>query len=198
MKLIVGLGNPGRKYEITRHNIGFLFIDYLVDEWRATSLPNKYKADLYSANIGSEKILLMKPQTYMNLSGESVGPAFGFYKCTPEDLIVIHDELDIKNLNFKIRLGGGTAGHNGLKSVNANVGAKNQNYHRIRMGIGRPEHQLDPNIRQMAPVDYVLSAFSQDELDEYFKNFLDIKKAIELIIRGKTTDALNRYNRKEK
>ncbi|MBL7716405.1 MAG: aminoacyl-tRNA hydrolase [Bdellovibrionales bacterium] len=191
MKLIVGLGNPGQKYETTRHNVGFLIIDQLVDEWKATGPTTKNQAEVWSATIAGEKALLIKPQTFMNLSGRSVGPFFQFHKCEPGDLIVIYDELDLKPSSYRLKTGGGTGGHNGLKSIDEALGSANNGYHRIRMGIGHPRAL---NLK-MEPADYVLGRFSDDELAGVAQNALDVRKAIELIVAGDMKQAMNLYNR---
>jgi len=171
-KIIVGLGNPGPKYETTRHNIGFLALDHLVHFFKASGPIKKNEAELYEASFAGEKIFLIKPQTYMNLSGKSVGPLFHFHKCAPEDLIVIHDDVDLKPLSIRIKTGGGTGGHNGLKSLDEHLGNKNNNYHRIRLGIGRSD--------QLPVEKYVLQMFSDEELKNLPNAFEKTQKAIEL------------------
>ena len=116
MKLIVGLGNPGLKYETTRHNIGFLCVDYLVDEWRAQGPTIKNQAEVFQATIDGEQILLIKPQTFMNLSGRSVAPFVQFYKLEAKDVIVIHDELDFDPLEIRFKTGGSPLRRAGLPS----------------------------------------------------------------------------------
>src|SRR5262245_51476895 len=103
MKLIVGLGNPGPKYETTRHNAGFLLVDRLVERWKAQGPTDKFKGELYRAEFAGEQVLLLKPQTYMNLSGESVGPCAGFHKVAPEDIIVVHDEVDLPSMALRLK-----------------------------------------------------------------------------------------------
>lgn len=119
MKIVVGLGNPGPKYETTRHNAGFLAVDFLVDEWKAspTSPGATNEGDFWHTTVRGEKVLLVKPDTFMNLSGQCVGPLFKFYKCVPGDLIVIHDDLDLKVNALRIKTGGGTGGHHGLRDL---------------------------------------------------------------------------------
>ena len=135
MKLIAGLGNPGPKYDGTRHNIGFMAVDAIADRqgfqpWRA-----KFQGQVAEGRLGSEKVLLLKPETYMNLSGQSVGEAMRFYKLGPEDVIVFQDELDLAPGKVKLKTGGGHAGHNGLRSIDAHVGP---DFTRVRLGIGHP------------------------------------------------------------
>src|SRR4051812_44310751 len=113
MKIIAGLGNPGPKYETTRHNAGFLAIDRLVDDWKATGPSYNYQGQIWQASVGGEKVILVKPETYMNSSGECIGPLMKFYKCEPTDLVVIYDDLDLKPLQLRMKIGGSAGGHNG-------------------------------------------------------------------------------------
>lgn len=135
MLLLVGLGNPGPKYEKNRHNIGFMAVDEIVRRhsfgaWRA-----RFQALTAEGSIGGQKVLAIKPVTYMNESGRAVGEALRFYKLEPSDAIVIYDELDLKPGKIRVRQGGGLAGHNGLRSINAHVG---NDFRRVRVGIGHP------------------------------------------------------------
>src|SRR5687768_5190701 len=123
MKLVVALGNPGPKYETTRHNAGWLALDYLIDEWKATGPVSQNEGEVWQASVGGEKVLCVKPQTYMNVSGKCVAPIFKFYKLQPEDLVVLHDEVDLKSMQLRLKTGGGTGGHNGIKSLDAHLGA---------------------------------------------------------------------------
>ena len=165
MKLIVGLGNPGKEYEKNRHNIGFLVIDYLVNKFNASKISSKFKGELYKAG----DYLFLKPLTFMNLSGESVRAVKDFYKIDNDDIIVIHDDIDLSVGALKFKKGGSSGGHNGLKSIDKHIG---NDYWRIRVGVGRPE-------RKEQVVSYVLSDFKDDELECIEKNFENIKKAIE-------------------
>lgn len=133
--LIAGLGNPGREYARHRHNIGFMAVDALAEKYGSGSWKNVFQSQIHSATINGVNVLLQKPQTYMNLSGEAVGAAMRFYKIALENIIVLHDELDIPFLNVRIKQGGGNGGHNGLKSIDQHCGA---NYWRMRLGIGHP------------------------------------------------------------
>lgn len=135
MLIIAGLGNPGSQYAGNRHNIGFMAVDAI---HRAGSFPpwsKKFRSEISEGTVGFEKVLLMKPQTYMNLSGEAVGEAMRFYKLAPKDLLVIHDELDLPAGRVRMKVGGGHGGHNGLKSLDAHCG---KDYRRLRLGIGHP------------------------------------------------------------
>ena len=156
MFLVVGLGNPGPEYALTRHNIGFMAVDVLADAGRFTS---KFHGETYARTIEDEKVILLKPMTYMNLSGKSVQAAMAFYKIPPENVIVLHDELDLPLGKIRIKQGGGANGHNGLKDIDQMVGA---NYWRIRLGIGHPGMKEQVH-------GHVLSRFSNDEQDEVVK-----------------------------
>lgn len=199
MKIVVGLGNPGAKYETTRHNVGFLAIDRLVERWQATGPVSKYQADVYSAKVDGEPVLLIKPKTFMNLSGRSVGPAFGFYQCKPEDLIVIHDELDLPPGVLRLKTGGGTGGHNGLKSIDECIGKNNNGYHRVRVGIGHPSRlEGKPELARMSPADFVLQIFSDQELQELDPLLDDLVDATESILRGQIREAMTKHHRPKK
>jgi peptidyl-tRNA hydrolase, PTH1 family len=150
VKLVVGLGNPGDAYARTRHNVGWQVADRLAGLLGASYSVKKFAAQLAEARSGGERIWIMKPQTFMNHSGESVGPALKFWKMGPEDLVVVHDDLELDPLRVQLKVGGGHGGHNGLKSVNAHVGTPD--YARLRVGVGRPPAQVDP-------ADYVLGRF---------------------------------------
>jgi PTH1 family peptidyl-tRNA hydrolase len=190
MKLVVGLGNPGPKYETTRHNAGFLAIDHLVDAWRATGPADVHEGETWQATVGGEKVILLKPLTYMNNSGRTVAPLFKFYKLKPEDLIVIHDDLDIKTNVLRLKTGGGTGGHNGLKSIDAHLGAGQLNYHRVRIGIGRP---APGNPIQV--VDWVLQQYTDEELRGLEQLLPKLQQAVERMIKGDVSGAMSEFNR---
>jgi peptidyl-tRNA hydrolase, PTH1 family len=135
MIILAGLGNPGAQYAGNRHNIGFMAIDAIHRKHPFGPWSKKFKALISDGEIGGEKVLLMKPQTFMNLSGEAVGEAMRFYKLTPDDIIAIHDELDLPAGKLRLKKGGGHGGHNGLKSIDAHCG---RDYRRLRLGIGHP------------------------------------------------------------
>lgn len=200
MKIIAGLGNPGPKYETTRHNVGFLAVDRLVEEWKATGPADSFRADVYQATVDGEKILLVKPMTFMNVSGESLGPMMKFYKCAPEDLIVIHDDLDLKPLTLKLKTGGGTGGHNGLKSLDASLGGQS-GYHRVRIGIGHPRGLVDESAQGKHArdvVDYVLQMFTDEELRKLDLLMDDGVRAIRMLVAGQTRQAMNEFNSNKK
>jgi len=191
MKLVVGLGNPGPKYELTRHNVGFLAVDRLVDRWKADGPQTRNQAEVFSTRVGGEQVLLVKPQTFMNLSGRSVAPIATFYKVEPSDIIVIHDELDLAPMSFRVKVGGGAGGHNGLRSLDECLGAGKTGYVRIRMGIGQP---LLPSGKRVSAEKHVLEAFTDDELKFLDPVLDDVADAVEMILRGELTRAMNRFN----
>ena len=138
MKLFVGLGNPGAKYAANRHNIGFMALDRIAADHGFGPWKSAFKAQVAEGRLGSRKVLLLKPQTFMNLSGEAVQAAAAFYKIPPEDITVFHDELDLAPGKMRLKQGGGHAGHNGLRSIHAHLG---EAYGRVRLGIGHPGHK---------------------------------------------------------
>lgn len=135
MLIFAGLGNPGTRYARNRHNIGFMAVEAIARACRAAPWRVRFQGQASEATIGTEKVLLLKPQTYMNESGRAIGEAARFYKVAPADVIVFHDELDLAPAKLRIKLGGGNAGHNGLRSTTAAIGNE---YRRVRMGIGHP------------------------------------------------------------
>ncbi|UTW54977.1 aminoacyl-tRNA hydrolase [Kordiimonas sp. SCSIO 12610] len=138
MLLFVGLGNPGSKYERNRHNIGFMAVDDIVHRHNFSAGQKKWQAITFEGRIGNEKIIALQPQTFMNNSGQSVGEAMRFFKLSPGDVFVFYDELDLAFGKIKAKIGGGAAGHNGIRSITSHIGA---DYNRIRMGIGHPGHK---------------------------------------------------------
>ncbi len=138
MKLFVGLGNPGAGYAGNRHNIGFMAVETLSSTYGFGPWKQAFQGDVSAGTIGLEKIVLLKPSTFMNESGRSVGEAMRFYKLTPADVVVFYDELDLEPNKVRVRLGGGTGGHNGIRSIDAHIGAE---FWRVRLGIGHPGHK---------------------------------------------------------
>lgn len=136
MLLIAGLGNPGSRYAGNRHNIGFMALDEIVRGPSFSPWSKKFSAEIAEGQVGTEKVLLLKPQTFMNESGRSVGEAARFFKIDPADIVVIHDELDLAPGKLRVKTGGGNGGHNGLRSIDAHLGTKD--YRRVRLGIGHP------------------------------------------------------------
>lgn len=157
MKLIVGLGNPGREYELTRHNIGFMAIDELAKRWNISLNEQKFKGLFGAGFVNGEKVILLKPLTYMNLSGESIRPLMDYYKIDVEDFVVLYDDLDIPVGKLRLRMKGSAGGHNGVKSTISHLGT--QEFQRIRMGIDRPKNG-------MKVVDYVLGRFTSEEIPD--------------------------------
>ena len=151
--LIAGLGNPGAEYENTRHNIGFNIIDAIAEHFNFPQFTAKFSALVSNKIIGANKITLIKPQTYMNLSGDALAKAIHFYKIPVEDLIVIHDDLDLALAKVKMKIAGGSGGHNGVKSIDQHLG---QDYYRVRIGIGKPDHHNNVS-------NFVLNKFSKEE-----------------------------------
>lgn len=155
MKLIVGLGNPGQQYERTRHNVGFRVVDKLAEKWSLKWSERRARAMLASGTVGSEKIVLAKPLTYMNLSGESVGELAHWYKVLPEDILIIYDELDLPTGKVRLRAKGSAAGHNGMRDIIDKL--HTSDFPRLRVGIGHPKNT------RMEGRDHVLSAANGDE-----------------------------------
>lgn len=167
MFLIVGLGNPGAEYAETRHNVGFMAADAVQSAFGFSAYREKFDGLIAEGRIAGEKVYLLKPQTYMNLSGNSVVKAAGFYKILPQNVVVIHDDMDLPVGKIKAKLGGGSGGHNGLKSIDAAI---TPNYNRIRLGVGHPQGGGE------AVVSHVLSRFSK--ADRAF-----IEQDIEIVVK---------------
>jgi len=183
--LIVGLGNPGREYRNTRHNIGFLAIDALAKSLNVTLGKVQSKALVGQGKIGSNKVILVKPQTYMNLSGQAVSGLLNFYKISAENLIVIHDDIDLPFGTIRIRPGGGSAGQRGVKSIIEKVGT--QEFARMRLGVGRPPGQMEA-------AAYVLQPFTKED-EEFLVNFLaKAAEAANEFVNNGLNAAMNKYN----
>lgn len=166
MKLIVGLGNPGAKYAGHRHNIGFMALDRIASDHGFAAWKGKHQGSLSEGRFGADRAVLLKPETYMNNSGQSVQAAMRFYKLDPADVVVLHDEIDLAPGKVKYKVGGGHAGHNGLRSIHAHIGP---NYARVRLGVGHPGH------KDRVP-GYVLHDFAkadQDWLDDVLRGVSD-------------------------
>ncbi|MDR2074670.1 MAG: aminoacyl-tRNA hydrolase [Holosporales bacterium] len=172
MILIVGLGNPGLRYSNTRHNMGFMCIDAVAHHFGFPEFMEKHSSLIATRILNNEKIILQKPQTFMNLSGIAVQQLISFYRIPTESVFVIHDDIDLKSLNIKIKFAGRDGGHNGIRNIDAAVG---KNYWRIRIGIGRPVEKIEIN-------DYVVSKFFTDELHEFHQLFQKIAENIEDLI----------------
>ncbi len=166
MKLIVGLGNPGAKYAGNRHNIGFMAVERIAADHGFGPWKAKFQGQLAEGRLGGERVLLLKPETFMNNSGQSVGAAMRFYKLAPDDVVVLHDELDLAPGKVRVKRGGGHAGHNGLRSIHAHIG---ETYDRVRLGIGHPG-------RKDLVSGYVLRDFPRadaDWLDDLLRGLSD-------------------------
>ncbi|PTW51227.1 aminoacyl-tRNA hydrolase [Rhodovulum kholense] len=166
MRLFVGLGNPGAQYAGNRHNIGFMAVDRIAEDHHFSPWRAKFKGQTAEGRLGPEKVVLLKPETYMNLSGDAVQAAVQFYKLTPADVTVFHDELDLAPGKCRLKSGGGHAGHNGLRSIHQHLGP---DYERVRLGIGHPGHKDRVS-------GYVLSDFAKadrDWLDDLLRGISD-------------------------
>lgn len=183
MKLIVGLGNPGLEYAQTRHNVGFMALDLLAKELKVSFNKNKYKALIADAQVNGTKILLVKPQAYMNLSGDAVGMLARWHKVLPEDIVVVYDDMDLPLGKLRIRPQGGHGGHNGMKSIIANLGSNT--FARIRIGIGHGEFNS---------VNHVLGKFSLEEAKEIEITLDKSVQAIKTIIVENINAAMNKFN----
>jgi PTH1 family peptidyl-tRNA hydrolase len=187
LKLVVGLGNPGEGYARTRHNVGFLVAERLARALGAEWTVRKFASELAEARAGQEKVWIMKPQTYMNRSGEAVGPALRFWKLGLEDLVVVHDEIELEPFRIQLKVGGGDSGHNGVKSVNAHAGGRD--YLRVRIGVGRPPPAMDP-------ADYVLGRWKKAEEAEVDACVDRAADAARLCVELGTAKAMNQVNRR--
>lgn len=185
MFLIVGLGNPGREYEHTRHNIGFMVADELARRWKAPGWREKFGGELTQL----KDFVVLKPQEFMNVSGQAVQRIQAFYKIEPKDTIVMHDEIDLPFGKLKIKVGGGHGGHNGLRSIIANTGDA---FTRIRCGVGKPEGGKE------RVTGHVLGGFSKAEQTELPFMIGGAADAVELILGKGTTIAMNRVNADQK
>jgi len=175
MQLLVGLGNPRLRYVRNRHNIGFMAVDAIARRHRSPAFRNRFKGELAETPIGSERVMLFKPQNFMNASGEAVGEVARFYKISVHDIIVIHDEIDLRPGKLRVKRGGGSAGHNGLRSIDAIVGP---DYWRVRVGVGHP------GVKELVQ-PYVLQNFPREEVDEWVDPLLDaIAETIPLFLLG--------------
>ena len=188
MKMIAGLGNPGSEYARTKHNVGFMFLDALAEKLGADNWKTKYDALVAEARIGTEKVLLVKPLTYMNESGRAVGPLMSWYKLAPEDLIVVHDDMDIPAGTIRIRRKGSAGGHNGMKSILYHVG--DENFPRLRIGIGRP-------LPGWTGVKHVLAPFSEEDAPKIREAIAYLLPALECVVTDGVDLAMNRYNPKK-
>ena len=185
--IIVGLGNPGAEYEKTRHNAGFMAIDYAAKLLGTEIKRAKFHSLVAEANMGNARVLLMKPETYMNNSGVAIAEAAAFYKIATENIIVLHDEISFDVGAFRIRRKGSAGGHNGLKSIIEHLGS--DNFPRIKIGVGkkpRPDYDL---------VSWVLGKFPESDVQILESRFPDINSAVLLMLDGKIDDAMCKYSK---
>lgn len=189
MWLIVGLGNPGDKHKGNRHNIGFMAIDALAQEYSIGPFKSKFQGEFAEGRIGGEKVVLLKPQTFMNESGQSVGQVAKFYKIAPGRVIVFHDELDLQPSHVRVRLGGGLAGHNGLKSIKAHLGTPD--FKRVRLGIGHPGDKTRVS-------GYVLSDFAKVEQGWLDKLIPALAEYVSLLLKDNGDDFMTRVSEASK
>ena len=192
MKLIAGLGNPGREYADTRHNVGFMVLDELARRHRLDFNQKKFDSEYASGSMVGEKVVLLKPQTFMNLSGQSVVPAARFFKVAVGDVVVVHDELDLPLGRLQVKVGGGAGGHNGIKSILGLFGE--DAFVRIRVGIGKPMAQGE---KRNSVVGHVLGGFGKDEAQLVQQVIGRAADAVERVLQKGALDAMNEFNRKE-
>ena len=186
MYVIAGLGNPTAKYEKTRHNVGFDVIDRLAEKYNIRVSDNRQKALCGTGIIEGEKVLLVKPQTFMNLSGESIGAILNFYKVEPEtNLIVIYDDISLEPGRLRIRKKGSAGGHNGIKNIIAHTGT--QEFLRIKVGVGEKPQGWDL-------ADYVLGRFSKEDREKVEDAFERAVEAVSYMVKGETDEAMNLFN----
>ncbi|MBE5848129.1 MAG: aminoacyl-tRNA hydrolase [Lachnospiraceae bacterium] len=189
MFIIIGLGNPGREYQNTRHNVGYLTVDAIADAYGIDILEKKHKAIIGKGVIDGRKVILVKPLTYMNLSGESVREVTDYYKTDPKtEILVIYDDTSMPVGQLRIRKKGSAGGHNGIKNIISHVGDV---FPRIKIGIGEKPKGYDL-------ADYVLGHFTDDEKKTLRESAKKATEAVRLILNGEIDEAMNEYNRKEK
>jgi PTH1 family peptidyl-tRNA hydrolase len=175
MRLVVGLGNPGARYARNRHNIGFMAVDAIARRHGFAGFRSRFKGELSEGSIDGQRRLLLKPQTFMNASGEAVAEAARFFKISPSEIVVIHDEIDLRPGKLRVKLGGGNAGHNGLRSIDALIGP---DFWRVRIGVGHP------GIKELVQ-PYVLQNFSEEEVRLWVVPLLAaVAETIELLLTG--------------
>ena len=189
MYIIAGLGNPTKEYEGTRHNVGFDVIDRLSERYNIDVTMEKHRALIGKGMIAGQKVILVKPQTYMNLSGESIRSVIDYYKVDPEkELIVIYDDISLGVGQLRIRAKGSAGGHNGIKNIIAHLGG--QVFPRIKVGVGEKPPKYDL-------ADYVLGHFTKQEQAIFAERFDEVYDAVQLIVMGDITEAMNRHNKKK-
>lgn len=185
MKCIVGLGNPGKKYSTTRHNIGFMVVDELVRRHSFDLNKTKFNGKYALEHIGKEKVLFLQPQTYMNSSGEAIRPLMDYYDIPTEDVVIVYDDLDLPTGKIRLRQKGGPGGHNGIKSSISHLGTKE--FKRIRIGVGRPT-------TPQAVIDYVLGTFPKDQIDDVQDSIEKAADAFETWLGKPFVEVMNEFN----
>jgi len=185
VRVVVGLGNPGTRYQGTRHNIGFEVVDLLADRHGISLKEKKFKAHIGKGLVASESVMLVCPQTFMNCSGDSISPLVGFYKLQVDTLIVLHDDLDLPMGTVRVKSGGGHGGHNGLRDLVAKLGSSD--FQRVRVGIGRPEGP-------MATKDWVLSRWQSSQVVRLAGIRDRAIEAVEAVLRHGVLEAMNQFN----
>lgn len=183
MKVVVGLGNPGNEYQETRHNIGFMVVDALAKELNISLDKNKFKGQIGEGFLNGEKIILVKPMTYMNLSGETVGPLLSWYKLDRADLLVVYDDMDLSLGQLRIRRKGSSGGHNGMKSIIAHLNT--EDFSRLKIGIGSPRFNV---------INYVLGKFEKDEKQIVEEAINRAVEAAKVFLTKGVQEAMNKYN----
>jgi len=172
MRLIVGLGNPGARYERNRHNLGFMAVDTLVRRHEFGPFRSKFQGEIAEGTVAGERVFALKPQTFMNLSGDAVGAASRFYKIPPSEIAVIYDEIDLQPGKLKVKLGGGSAGHNGIRSIDDAIGSE---YWRVRLGVGHP------GVKELVQ-PYLLQNFAADEWSWITPLLAAVAEALPLLV----------------
>ena len=185
MYVVVGLGNPGKQYDKTRHNVGFDVIDILAEEYGISVSKIKHKALIGEGRVGTEKVLLVKPQTYMNLSGETLIDIYNYYKVDMENIIVIYDDIDLDVGKIRIRKKGSGGTHNGMRSITKCLGSTD--FPRVRVGVSKPRPGQDL-------ADFVLSRFRKEEADDVQLGLEKAAKSVDVMIRDNIDLAMNKYN----
>ncbi len=185
MRLVVGLGNPGPKHQNNRHNIGFMAADEIVRRHGLSAPRARFQGDVSEGQIGGERVIVLKPATYMNESGRAVGEAVRFYKLTPADVIVIYDEIDLVAAKVRVKQGGGNAGHNGLRSIDAHLSDKN--YWRVRLGVGHPGDKSRVK-------DYVLGDFSKADQGWLNRELAAVANELPALFEDRASDFMSRVS----
>ena len=184
--LIVGLGNPGKEYEKTRHNAGFMALDKIAQEFGAGNVKTKNKAQIMDCRISGKRVLLVKPQTYMNLSGEAVGPLARYYKVAPQNVFVIFDDISLPVGGIRLRKKGSAGGHNGIKSLISNLGG--EDFPRLKIGVGAKPHP-DADLK-----NHVLGGIPKNELPDFEKALQNTVLAVEEMLTSGIESAMNKFN----